>query len=237
MIQDIKNTAIRVLSPEHEKQVIAAYERAGGKITHEIFPYMSNETWDYVYVTEGGTISTCKEIVLRRGMAILTLEQLEEFIAAKERPEPKYKVGDTLKRKSNGYVGEVKDVRWCCCQWDYNIGEPNDAKNVVCTLCKAGIDVFNCHEGYWAAEAYELVSKAAEKPDMVNHPSHYTQHKYECIDVIEEVTKNLTGLEAHCIGNIFKYLWRYKDKNGKEDVEKAGWYLARLVKTLEENGK
>jgi len=70
------------------------------------------------------------------------------------------------------------------------------------------------------------------KVDMVNHPSHYTQHKFECIDVIAEVTKDLKGIEAHCIGNIFKYLWRFKQKNGVEDVEKAEWYVGRLIKEL-----
>jgi hypothetical protein len=32
-------------------------------------------------------------------------------------------------------------------------------------------------------------------------------------------------------GNVFKYLWRYKDKNGIEDLRKANWYLDRLIKT------
>ena len=31
-------------------------------------------------------------------------------------------------------------------------------------------------------------------------------------------------------GNIIKYVTRYKDKGGLEDIEKAEWYLARLKK-------
>lgn len=65
--------------------------------------------------------------------------------------------------------------------------------------------------------------------DNVNKPEHYTYSKYECIDVIKEITKDLTGEEAFCIGNAIKYLWRWKHKNGIEDVKKARWYLDRLI--------
>ena len=68
--------------------------------------------------------------------------------------------------------------------------------------------------------------------DNVNHPSHYTQGSIECIDAIAEATKGLFGIEAVCIGNIFKYLWRWKFKNGLEDLEKAEWYLKRLIKEV-----
>lgn len=69
--------------------------------------------------------------------------------------------------------------------------------------------------------------------DNVNKPQHYTYSKYECIDVIKEITKDLNGEEAFCIGNAIKYLWRWKHKNGIEDVKKARWYLDRLIKELE----
>lgn len=65
--------------------------------------------------------------------------------------------------------------------------------------------------------------------DNVNKPQHYTYSKYECIDVIKEITKDLNGEEAFCIGNAIKYLWRWKHKNGIEDVKKARWYLDRLI--------
>lgn len=65
--------------------------------------------------------------------------------------------------------------------------------------------------------------------DNVNKPQHYTYGNYECIDVIKEITKDLTGEEAFCIGNAIKYLWRWKHKNGIEDVKKARWYLDRLI--------
>jgi hypothetical protein len=65
--------------------------------------------------------------------------------------------------------------------------------------------------------------------DNVNHPSHYTQGAIECIDAIKEATKGLLGIEAVCTANIIKYVWRWKFKNGVEDLRKARWYLDRLI--------
>jgi hypothetical protein len=69
--------------------------------------------------------------------------------------------------------------------------------------------------------------------DTVNKPKHYADGKFECIDVLEELTKDLTGLEAYCTGNALKYIWRWKKKNGVEDLKKAHWYLNKLIQTLE----
>lgn len=70
--------------------------------------------------------------------------------------------------------------------------------------------------------------------DMVNHPSHYTQGGIECIDAITAATVGKTGIEAVCVANVVKYLWRYEEKNGLEDVKKARWYLERLINELSE---
>lgn len=72
--------------------------------------------------------------------------------------------------------------------------------------------------------------------DAIN-PSHYKQGKVECIDALESATVNKTGLEAVCVANVIKYLWRYEAKNGLEDVRKAQWYLAKLIDYLEAKNK
>lgn len=69
----------------------------------------------------------------------------------------------------------------------------------------------------------------ADDKDMVNSPSHYTQGNIECIDAIAEVVQHLEGMEAMCTGNAIKYLWRWKHKNGIEDIKKAMWYLQRMI--------
>lgn len=68
------------------------------------------------------------------------------------------------------------------------------------------------------------------KPDAVNHPAHYTRGGVECIDAIEAATISLKGAEAVCTGNVIKYVWRWKFKNGAEDLKKAAWYLLRLIR-------
>ena len=69
--------------------------------------------------------------------------------------------------------------------------------------------------------------------DNVNSPSHYTQAGIECIDAITAAVSVKSGIEAVCVANVIKFLWRYELKNGVEDVKKAQWYLNRLVSELE----
>ena len=64
--------------------------------------------------------------------------------------------------------------------------------------------------------------------DKIN-PYHYKQGKVECIDALEAATINLTGIDAVCTANAIKYLWRWKEKNGIEDLRKAQWYINRLL--------
>ena len=68
--------------------------------------------------------------------------------------------------------------------------------------------------------------------DNVNHPSHYTSGKVECIDALDAATAGLQGIEAVCTANAIKYLWRWRQKNGIEDLEKAVWYINHLIKSL-----
>lgn len=87
------------------------------------------------------------------------------------------------------------------------------------------------------AIAYDHVYKNMDEnvPDMVNHPQHYTQGGIECIDALKAATVGKRGIEAVCVANVIKYLWRYEEKNGVEDVRKAKWYIERLLMELEES--
>lgn len=75
---------------------------------------------------------------------------------------------------------------------------------------------------------------AAQINDQVNHPSHYTNGGIECIDAIRAsmTTDEYRGMLK---GNTLKYLWRYRLK-GKpvQDLEKAQWYLSRLIELEKE---
>ena len=68
---------------------------------------------------------------------------------------------------------------------------------------------------------------------MVNHPNHYKgKNGMEVIDVIQEFTSDLKGIEATDTGNIIKYALRWKQKNGIQDLEKMIWYAQHLIKHL-----
>lgn len=71
--------------------------------------------------------------------------------------------------------------------------------------------------------------------DNVNHPAHYTGGGIECIDALEAAAAGLTGIEAVCTANAIKYLWRWKHKNGIEDLRKAIWYINRILGRLEKS--
>jgi len=67
-----------------------------------------------------------------------------------------------------------------------------------------------------------------EKRDNIN-PNHYRQGKIECIDALEAATTNLMGLDAVCTANAIKYLWRWQEKGGVEDLKKSIWYINKLI--------
>lgn len=71
--------------------------------------------------------------------------------------------------------------------------------------------------------------------DAIN-PSHYKSASgLETIDVIRAFTDGLNGVEAFCIGNVIKYVTRYSNKNGVEDLKKAREYLNYVIKEYEKN--
>ena len=71
-----------------------------------------------------------------------------------------------------------------------------------------------------------------KKPDVVNHPKHYTHGKIEVIKIMED---QLTPVEyrGYIKGQVIKYITRERYKNGLEDLKKARWYLDRLIKKME----
>lgn len=72
-----------------------------------------------------------------------------------------------------------------------------------------------------------------ENGNEIDHPNYYTQGEVECIDAIKAAVKGLNGIEAVCVANAIKYLWRWKQKNGRKDIEKAKWYIDRLLRETE----
>ena len=100
----------------------------------------------------------------------------------------------------------------------------------------------HCHECYdqivsggnILSEPKAVIEETEEimeyKPyDKIDRPMHYTAGNIETIDYIQSITEQLLGFEAVCIANAIKYISRQHLKNGKEDLEKAIWYINRLI--------
>lgn len=70
--------------------------------------------------------------------------------------------------------------------------------------------------------------------DPVNSPAHYADSfgGIQCIDAIE-TSMSTEEFKGFLKGNVQKYVWRYSQKNGAEDLKKAKWYLERLIKLRE----
>ena len=69
--------------------------------------------------------------------------------------------------------------------------------------------------------------------DNIN-PSHYQRDGMECIDAIKAAVQNLSGVEAYETGSAIKYLWRWKEKGGKDDLNKAIWFIRDMIADIEE---
>lgn len=65
--------------------------------------------------------------------------------------------------------------------------------------------------------------------DNVNHPKHYADTcSMECIESMI-IAFGKESVISFCKCNAYKYLWRYKNKNGSEDLKKAGWYVIKAI--------
>lgn len=71
--------------------------------------------------------------------------------------------------------------------------------------------------------------EAGQAIDYVNHPPHYTKgSSIECIDYLRDSMGD-EGFLFYCEGAVKKYLHRWRHKNGVQDLEKAVWYLERMI--------
>lgn len=64
--------------------------------------------------------------------------------------------------------------------------------------------------------------------DNVSHPTHYADKKIEVISYIED-TLTPEGYVDYCLGNVLKYVSRWRKKGGVEDLEKAQVYLTWAI--------
>ena len=141
----------------------------------------------------------------------------------------------------NFYCNNIDDCDNCELMKKYDRDTSEFTDQYSCIFHKMSDDMLNkCYNWYKELDqascenAEDSCCEVEPDADMVNHPAHYTQGGIECIDALKAATVSKTGIEAVCTANAIKYLWRYEEKNGIEDVKKARWYIDRLIKELEE---
>ena len=122
----------------------------------------------------------------------------------------------------------------------------------ICAMCGNYLDDdLKCHEctdcnphigGLLDDKGGEIFTgeygSTKEKFDPVNRPPHYTiRDGIECIDYMRQVL-GLDGFINYCHGNVIKYQHRYNYK-GKpvEDMQKAQYYLNKMIEALKEKHK
>lgn len=127
--------------------------------------------------------------------------------------EASYRIGDILEVAQYHNVGEI------------------DSEN-DCVKTTEGHVLYN-HEYEIHRKAGEEDSDGIDEQDAINSPNHYTQGRFEVIDVIEDAVVGADPFEAVCQANILKYTLRYRHKNGVEDLKKARWYLEKLISVKE----
>jgi hypothetical protein len=86
----------------------------------------------------------------------------------------------------------------------------------------------NCPEIPDSSNSSEIPNSSS---DSIN-PSHYKQGGIECIEAIKAALGE--GFPDYLRGNVMKYLWRYKEKGGVDDLRKSAWYLDRLIEEVGE---
>lgn len=147
----------------------------------------------------------------------------------------------TAETAETGMIGAPTTLAPCCkcggeaIGYDYAIPGSEFRHGVKCRHgdCQA-VENFTAPaeaQAAWNRIQAEKLDEPTDQPaDMVNHPPHYNGHPsgLECIDVTELLPFNL--------GNAFKYVFRHRAKNGREDLEKARWYLNRELERCERGG-
>ena len=82
----------------------------------------------------------------------------------------------------------------------------------------------------------DLTGMPVSKKDNIN-PDHYkSETSLECIEAMEIIFGRSAVLDF-CVCNAWKYIWRWKHKNGKEDLKKSAWYLTHAFDMMSSDDK
>jgi hypothetical protein len=122
-------------------------------------------------------------------------------------------------RNENQYFDSQVELIWQA----FQSGAKYQSSPLAPSPCMDGVNVDQFING--------IMEARGRTSDPIN-PSHYKQGGIECIEAIKAALGE--GFPGYLRGNVMKYLWRYKEKGGVEDLRKSAWYLGRLVKEVGE---
>ena len=122
------------------------------------------------------------------------------------------KVGYKVKVLGDNMTGEVTEIA-------------DNGKSAEIQVDDGVYRVINDNYDFTIIE-WNAVPEYAE--DTVNHPSHYNYGEIEVIDYCDQVCKTYPPQLAPYVFNAIKYLSRSEFKNGKEDIDKAKYFVQRL---------
>lgn len=123
-------------------------------------------------------------------------------------------------------AGEEDSPVYTCDYCETKLGEIACSTHLGGNFCSV-----KCGDAYVGS-----VESVRVEQDAVNSPNHYTQGRFETIEIIEEITQGYSdGYVAYCVGNALKYLSRAPFKHGEptEDIGKAAKYLSFALERLE----
>jgi hypothetical protein len=127
----------------------------------------------------------------------------------------------------------IAECAWCI----HNSGETHF---IPCLDCESGSALerdTSLRYNEWLQKEYfpdlEEVESGGEQTenDIVNKPLHYNTGNIETIDYIIDT---IYHPESYCIGNVLKYVSRYRHKGGLLDLRKAKYYLDKVIKLMED---
>ena len=127
-----------------------------------------------------------------------------------------FKVGDSVKFRYSSVSG-------------YKIGKVKDITEGINSIALLVYCVDDTGAYTLTVPHYNVVGliKEESKLEDIKKPSRYNKRgKLECWDVI--LDQDMNFLE----GSVLKYLWRYKEKNGIHDLEKAKVYIDKIIEGL-----
>lgn len=95
-------------------------------------------------------------------------------------------------------------------------------------------------DDYLASRLVAVATKTVEDYEAshnnINHPNHYTNGEIETIDYIRDKL-SIVEFIGYCIGNVLKYVSRWRLKGGVEDLEKAAVYLNWAIERAKDGNK